>query len=83
MHLTYTRGRRRLLHSGVSEGGVPSKKLVLFPAWPCHWDVSFKLWGPMRTSVEVVYAGGKLVSLDVEPASRRAAVKWADCVPNN
>ena len=32
------------------------------------------------TSVEVEYAGGKLVSLTVEPARRKSAVKFAACV---
>ena len=27
--------RYMLLHSGVSVDGVPSDKIVLFPAWPC------------------------------------------------
>jgi len=69
-----------LIQSG--EDGFADTTIVLLPAWPCEWDVSFKLWGPLKTAVEVVYAGGKLVSLDVEPASRRSAVQWADCVPN-
>jgi hypothetical protein len=25
--------------------------IVLFPAWPCDWDVDAKLWGPGNTSV--------------------------------
>jgi hypothetical protein len=67
-----------LLHSG--DDGCENTTSVLFPAWPCAWDVSFKLWGPLATSVEVVYAGGKLLSLDVQPPARAAAVKWARCV---
>jgi len=55
-------------------------KMVVFPAWPCNWDVSFKLWGPLNTSVEVVYAGGALVNMTVTPASRAAAVTFANCV---
>jgi hypothetical protein len=66
-----------LLQSG--EDGAAGT-MVLFPAWPCDQDVSFKLWGAFNTTVEVVYASGKLVSLDVEPASRAGAVKWANCV---
>jgi hypothetical protein len=66
-----------LLQSG--EDGV-NGSLVLLPAWPCWLDVSFKLWGAMNTSVEVVYANSTLVSLDVQPPSRAAAVKWANCV---
>ena len=54
--------------------------IILFPAWPCSQDVSFKLWGLLMTSVEVVYANGTLVELDVQPPSRRSAVRFANCV---
>jgi len=67
-----------LLQSG--DDGFDSTTIVLFPAWPCNWDVSFKLWGPLATSVEVEYAAGKLVSMTVTPPSRTGAVKWANCV---
>jgi hypothetical protein len=67
-----------LIQSG--DDGFQATTVVLFPAWPCGWDVSFKLWGPLATSVEVVYAGGKLVSIDVQPPQRAGAVKWANCV---
>lgn len=64
----------------TGDDGFQATTIVLFPAWPCGWDASFKLWGPLATSVEVVYAGGKLVSLDVQPPQRAGAVKWANCV---
>jgi hypothetical protein len=63
-----------LLQSG--EDGATGT-IVLLPAWPCDVDVSFKLWGPLNTSVEVIWAGGALVSLDVVPAERRSAVVFA------
>jgi hypothetical protein len=65
-----------LLQSG--EDGAAGT-IVLLPSWPCSVDVSFKLWGPLNTSVEVVWAGGALVSLDVVPAERRSAVVFAPC----
>jgi alpha-L-fucosidase 2 len=34
-------------------------KILLLPAWPKDWDVSFKLHAPRQTTVEVVYRGGK------------------------
>jgi hypothetical protein len=67
-----------LLQSG--EDGYDAPTIVLFPAWPCTWDVSAKLWGPANTTVEFVYEGGALQSLVVVPASRAGAVKWANCV---
>jgi hypothetical protein len=67
-----------LLQSG--EDGFESPKLVLLPGWDCSWDVSFRLWAPQNTTVEVSYAGGKLVALVVQPPSRAADVVWARCV---
>ena len=69
-----------LIQSG--DDGFTSTSIVLFPAWPCEWDVSFKLWGPLNTSVDVVYAGGKVASLVVDPPSRAGAIKYANCVAN-
>ena len=67
-----------LLQSGEDE---PVGSLVVLPSWPCENDVSFKLWGTLNTTVEVVYqGGGTLVSLDVEPPARASAIKWAACV---
>jgi len=67
-----------LIQSG--DDGFASTTIVLLPAWPCEWDVSFKLWGPLHTFVEVDYINGKLASLVVEPASRTSSVKFANCV---
>ena len=64
-----------------AEDGFEAGTIVLLPAWPCHVDVSFKLWGAFNTSVEVAFANGALVSLNVVPAARAAAVKFAACVP--
>ncbi len=49
-------------------------KIYLLPAWPENWDVSFKLCANNNTTVECVYRGGKVHSLRVTPASRRADV---------
>jgi hypothetical protein len=67
-----------LLQGG--EDGFTSPTIVLFPAWPCSWDVATKLVGPLNTTVEIVYAAGALVSLVVDPPSRAGSVKWANCV---
>ena len=53
--------------------------IVLLPAWPCEVDVSFKLWGVLNTSVEVVWANGTLVSLTVVPPERASSVVFAPC----
>ena len=47
------------------------RRLLLLPAWPQEWDVSFKLHAPQQTTVECVYRAGKVESLKVAPESRR------------
>ena len=46
-------------------------KILVLPAWPKDWNVSFKLHTPKNTSVEGVYHAGKLTELKVTPESRR------------
>ncbi len=50
-------------------------KIILLPAWPKDWDVSFKLHAPRQTVVECVYRGGKVERLVVTPESRRKDVQ--------
>jgi hypothetical protein len=49
-------------------------KILLLPAWPEDWDVSFKLCAPGNTAVECEYRDGKVQSLKVTPKSRKADV---------
>lgn len=67
-----------VLQSG--DDGYENTTIVLFPAWPCEWDLSAKLWGPLNTTVEIDYASGQLVSLVVTPPHRLSSVRWAACV---
>ncbi len=50
------------------------KKILLLPAWPEDWDVSFKLCAADNTTVECEYRNGKVQSLKVTPASRKADI---------
>ena len=50
------------------------KKILLLPAWPEDWDVSFKLCAPDNTTVECEYRDGRVQSQKVTPASRAADV---------
>jgi hypothetical protein len=50
-------------------------RILLLPAWPKDWDVSFKLHAPKRTTVECVYRGGKVQSLKVTPEARQKDVE--------
>lgn len=45
-------------------------KILLFPAWPRAWDVSFKLHAPRGTRVEATLKDGRVAHLDVTPAAR-------------
>jgi len=51
-------------------------KILLLPAWPKDWDVSFKLHAPRKTTVEVVYRAGKIEKLEVVPPERRKDVTF-------
>ena len=51
------------------------ERIVLFPAWPAEWNVKFKLHAPHQTTVECELKGGKIVKLEVLPASRKKDVK--------
>jgi len=46
-------------------------RILLLPAWPKEWDVSFKLHAPRQTTIECVYRGGKIEKLEVLPRERR------------
>jgi hypothetical protein len=49
-------------------------RILLLPAWPKEWDVSFRLHAPHRTTVECEVRGGKTERLVVTPETRRADV---------
>jgi len=53
-----------LLQSG--DDGFMNASIVLFPAWPCDWDVNAKLWGPGNTSVRA--ANGNSLSSTFQDA---------------
>jgi hypothetical protein len=51
------------------------EKILLLPAWPKDWDVSFKLHASRQTTVEATVHGGKVTGLKVVPASRQKDVE--------
>ncbi|EER13294.1 hypothetical protein Pmar_PMAR015892 [Perkinsus marinus ATCC 50983] len=53
--------------------------IMLFPAWPCDWDVNFKLWGPANTVIEGSLVGGNVTELHIEPEHRSRAVIVMPC----
>ncbi len=46
-------------------------KLLLFPAWPKHWDVHFKLHAKQNTTVEAKLENGKVEIIKVSPEHRK------------
>lgn len=50
-------------------------KVLVLPAWPREWDVSFKLHAPRETVIECDYRDGTVTRLEVWPESRRADVE--------
>jgi hypothetical protein len=55
---------------------TPGDRILLLPAWPVAWDVNFKLHAPKNTTVECAVRDGKIVMLEVLPASRRKDVEF-------
>ena len=49
-------------------------EIRLLPAWPADWNASFKLHAPKQTTVQGRIVGGKVIDLQVTPASRRKDV---------
>jgi len=47
------------------------KRIFLLPAWPRDWDADFKLHAPYKTIVSGRVEQGRVVRLDVQPATRR------------
>ena len=72
---------RQTLHSMLLQH-TPKGDLLLFPAWPQGWDVSFKLHAPKGTVVQGRCVNGTVKGLLVAPASRAADVRVLGCEKN-
>ena len=59
---------------GLENGGA-----ILFPAWPCSWNVEFKLAAPRNTIVSGKFVAGEVVELAVVPEMRRSAIRVMAC----
>ena len=53
-------------------------RLLLFPAWPRHCDVHFRLHASRETIVEAALKDGRLDYLTVMPAKRRSDILFED-----
>lgn len=58
-------GLQEMLLQATDDG-----KIHLFPAWPRHWNVHFKLHAPKNTTIEAVLKNGKVTIVQVLPKSR-------------
>ncbi|MDD2598898.1 MAG: hypothetical protein PHO37_06715 [Kiritimatiellae bacterium] len=45
-------------------------RILLFPAWPTEWDVTFKVYAPHQTIIEGELRSGIITRLKVTPSSR-------------
>lgn len=52
------------------------RRLLMLPAWPADWDVTFKLCAPYATTLEGEIKDGQLVRFKVEPEERLHDVEW-------
>ena len=54
--------------------------ILVLPAWPCKWDVEFKLHAPRQTVIRARFRNGRLVDdVEVTPESRRKDVRVMPC----
>lgn len=57
-----------------------AQSVLLLPAWPCEWDVDFRVHAPRQTVIAGTLKGGQLVGeLEVTPKARRADVRVMAC----
>lgn len=69
----------QLMLLSPGDDGLESGGALLFPAWPCEWDVDFRLAAPRRTTVSGKLIKGDLTELLVDPPERRAAITVLPC----
>ncbi len=55
------------------------EEILLLPAWPKEWDVTFKLHAPGQTTVQGVYQNGEITDLTVDPVARKKTL--SKCQP--
>ena len=61
------------------DDAMEQSRFLLFPSWPCSWDVDFKLHAPRNTVVSGRLVNGTLQDFVVSPKERQADVIVMDC----
>ena len=69
---------RQTLHSMLLQHNRKGE-ILLFPAWPAGWEVSFKLHAPGGVTVQARCINGTVDGLRVTPASREGDVRLLGC----
>jgi hypothetical protein len=78
-HLANMNTALQLMLMSPADDGLEDGGALLFPAWPCSWNVDFKLMAPRNTVVSGSFVGGQLVELAVVPEARRSAIRVMAC----
>ena len=63
----------------VQPADDPDGSAIVFAAWPCDWDVDFKLAAPRNTTVVGALRGGRVIKMVVTPESRTPFVHVMPC----
>ena len=60
---------------------IKNDKIYLLPAWPCEWNVKFKLRVKKNTIIEFEYnSKNKEYNLTVIPQERKNDVVFVNCI---
>ena len=78
-HLANMATALQLMLLSLADDGLNGGGALLFPAWPCSWDVDFKIRAPRNTTVSGKFAQGKLLELIVAPPERKAFIEVLPC----
>ena len=78
-HLANMNTALQLMLLSSADDGLDNGGALLFPAWPCSWNVDFKLQAPRNTTVSGKLVGGKLLELSVFPPERRVELEVLPC----
>ena len=78
-HLANMNTALQLMLLSPADDGLENGGAILFPAWPCSWNVEFKLAAPRNTIVSGKFVAGEVVELAVVPEMRRSAIRVMAC----
>ena len=80
-HLSNMNTALQFMLLSPADDGLDSGGALLFLAWPCAWDVEFRLAAPRNTIVSGRFVDGRLMDFSVEPVERKEAIMHCAQVP--